>query len=122
MQKVPSKLIEYKGKTKSVTQWAKELGMKRNTLLMRVFLYGWSVEKAFTTPVELVSRKNHRKVYTKTGGRYIIEYNGEKKSIHAWAKKLGIAVSTLRVRIVVCGWSVNDAFTKPVKRLKNRDD
>lgn len=43
--------IEYNGKIQNITQWAKELDIDRNTLYAR-FRNGWSVEKAFTTPVQ----------------------------------------------------------------------
>lgn len=42
--------LTYMGITKNLHQWADEVGLKRTTLLMRL-TYGWSVEKALTTPV-----------------------------------------------------------------------
>ena len=35
--------------TKPVGDWAREYGIPRNTLYMRVFRYGWSVRKALST-------------------------------------------------------------------------
>lgn len=43
--------IEFNGQIKNLTQWAKELGIKRETLETRLHQRKWSVEKAFTTPV-----------------------------------------------------------------------
>lgn len=43
--------IEFNGKTQCISDWAVELGMKRVTLDGRLNA-GWSVEKAFTTPVK----------------------------------------------------------------------
>lgn len=43
-------LIEYNGKTQSLSAWAKELGMPGQTLYARLHISNWSVEKAFTTP------------------------------------------------------------------------
>lgn len=40
--------ITYKGQTKCLTDWAKQLGIKKTTLTMR-FQYGWSVQRAFNT-------------------------------------------------------------------------
>lgn len=48
--------ITYKGETKPVGTWAKELGLPRNTLYMRVFKYGWSVSKAFRSSVSSPQR------------------------------------------------------------------
>lgn len=44
------RLIEFRGKLKSVTEWAKELNIKRSLLFSRLNR-GWSIEKAITTPV-----------------------------------------------------------------------
>lgn len=43
--------ITFNGKTLTVTQWARELGMKKNTLIER-FRRGQSAESALTTPVQ----------------------------------------------------------------------
>lgn len=46
-----SHLITYNGKTQTVKQWANEIGIKYQTLLMRLNERGWSVEKALTEQV-----------------------------------------------------------------------
>ena len=43
-------LITYQNETKTLTQWAEQLGIKSNTLLYRL-RRGWTVERAFTTRV-----------------------------------------------------------------------
>ena len=43
-------IIEFNGKTQPITDWAKELKVDPNTLSTRL-VRGWTVEKAFTTPV-----------------------------------------------------------------------
>lgn len=43
--------ITYNGKTQTLKDWSKELGIKNTTLHNRIHYYGWSIEKAFTTPV-----------------------------------------------------------------------
>jgi len=45
-------LITFNDKTKAITQWAECLGIRSNTLFTRIDKYGWSIEKALTTPVE----------------------------------------------------------------------
>lgn len=43
-------LLEYKGESKTIEEWAALFGMKRTTLTQRLKL-GWSVEKALETPI-----------------------------------------------------------------------
>lgn len=43
--------IEFRGRKMLLNDWAREFGLKRTTLIMRLNNYGWSVEKALTTPV-----------------------------------------------------------------------
>lgn len=43
--------IEYDGKSKTISQWAKDLGMKNSTLHNRIRVKGWSIERALTEPV-----------------------------------------------------------------------
>ena len=44
------KLLTHCGKTQSITDWANELGIRQSTLSMRLTAYGWSVERALSTP------------------------------------------------------------------------
>jgi hypothetical protein len=43
--------ITYNGKTQGVTEWADDLGLKRNTIVSRLKA-GWTVEKTLTTKVK----------------------------------------------------------------------
>lgn len=44
--------ITYNGESKSLKDWAKELGIKYITLYNRIYTYGYSIEKAFGDPVK----------------------------------------------------------------------
>lgn len=44
-----NKFIEYNGKTQTVAQWSRELGLRQSLLHYRLCKQGWSVERAFTT-------------------------------------------------------------------------
>ncbi|MGL5717266.1 MAG: hypothetical protein ACRCX2_29915 [Paraclostridium sp.] len=55
--KTTNTLIEYNGETKTICDWADELGILRPTLCYRIYNSKWSIEKAFTTPI----RNNKRK-------------------------------------------------------------
>lgn len=43
-----TKWVEYNGERKTISEWAKRLGMNRHTLWQRLFLFKWSVEESFT--------------------------------------------------------------------------
>jgi hypothetical protein len=45
----------------------------------------------------------------------LLTYKGETMSVSAWAERLGIDVRTLHARIHKLGYSVEEAFSKPVK-------
>ena len=42
--------ISFMGKTQSLKRWAEELGVRYSLLRTRLIRYGWSVDRAFTTP------------------------------------------------------------------------
>lgn len=43
--------LTWKGETLCLTDWARRLGMRHETLFNRVVRYGWPIERAFTIPV-----------------------------------------------------------------------
>ena len=44
-----ARLITFRGQTKNIGDWAKESGINRQTIQMRLDTYGWTIEKALTT-------------------------------------------------------------------------
>lgn len=50
--KTTNNILEYHGKRQSLTMWARELGIKRSTLDMRIREYKWSVERALTVNIK----------------------------------------------------------------------
>lgn len=48
--------VDYKGETKTIAQWAVDLGMTDISLRMRLTVLGWDTERAFTQPVLKRSR------------------------------------------------------------------
>lgn len=57
--------ITYNGETHTISEWAELLGMKFGTLRDRLLRYGWSVEKAITTPVK--TNRIHEEEYLNNG-------------------------------------------------------
>lgn len=48
------KEITFRGKTQTISQWAEELNIKKDTLYARLITYKWSMEKAFIQPVRKI--------------------------------------------------------------------
>lgn len=53
-----NKIISYNGISKTMQQWSELLGFNEDVLYNR-FKYGWSVEKAITTPVRVNGKNKH---------------------------------------------------------------
>ena len=49
MNKSTTKFFEFNGKSHTLTDWAKIVGVKRSTLAQRYYVYGWSVDKVLLT-------------------------------------------------------------------------
>lgn len=89
--------VVYDGKC--IAEWAEEFGIPDGTLRKRLQDYGWSLEKAVTTPIrEKVSR-----LY-------------ESKNLRQWSRELNISYITLYNRIYISGWTIEKAVTTPVKK------
>lgn len=43
-----TKWITWKGQTKYLTEWGRELGVKRSTMMQRYFVYKWPIHKLLT--------------------------------------------------------------------------
>lgn len=59
-----NRLIEYKGEVKPMGKWAKQFGLRYHVLSARL-RYGWSVEKALETPLDIQRSLKRRKVGNK---------------------------------------------------------
>lgn len=92
-------LINYKGKTQTLSQWAEELGFNYHSLIYRLER-GWSHEKTLSTPI-IDCNKYHT-------------FKGETKSHQEWAKLYNLKESTLRHRLKK-GWNLEKALTTPVR-------
>jgi len=49
--------LEFNGKTQSISSWSKETGIPASAITQRINKWGWSAEKALTTPVRIMKRK-----------------------------------------------------------------
>lgn len=48
-----TQMVEYQGRTQSISMWARELGVKYFSLRNRIITLGWPIEKAMTAPYVL---------------------------------------------------------------------
>lgn len=49
----------YKGEKRTITDWAEKIGIDRNTLYDRIYVYGWTVEDAIEIPLSM-KREEYR--------------------------------------------------------------
>jgi hypothetical protein len=57
----------------------------------------------------------------KQRGKDLIEWNGKTQNLSQWAKELGMPGQTLFARIHLSNWSVEKAFTTPVKKRNKKE-
>lgn len=84
-----NKHITYKGKTKIMKDWAKELGFDYHVIQSRITKLGWSIEKAFETPANKLGTTHIR----------LILHNGKTQSIAEWSRELSVNYKTLHGHI-----------------------
>ena len=56
-RKNQKRLIEYNGKTQTLTAWAKELGIRHQTLYNRIVMKGMDPAEAFEMPIKKSTKK-----------------------------------------------------------------
>jgi hypothetical protein len=54
--------LEWDGKCYTLKQWEQVTGINQNALYSRIYTRGWSLEKAFTTPMETIYRPHQKNV------------------------------------------------------------
>lgn len=84
------------GKTKTITQWANEIGVTDTTVHSRLKRNNMTKEEIITKPVA----RTHQ-----------ITYNGETKTLRQWAICTGISYSTLHSRLYKFNWDIERALT-----------
>ena len=92
--------LEYKGKTQTIMDWSRELGIPPYVLRTRLHK-GWSVERILFKPLQ---------------DRYL--FNGENLTFKEWSRKTGIPAHTISGRISQLGWTLEKALTTPIRVKK----
>jgi len=89
--------ITFRGKSKTITEWAKDLGIPRGTITNRLYA-DWSVDRALSEPP--------------TPEKRFLYHEGTRLSVTEWSKRTGIRYHTILARLDR-GWSVERALTTP---------
>ena len=104
-------LTDATGKTQTISEWSKEVGLSRVTIHKRLEA-GWSAQDALTRPLMRPR---------------MLTANGKTLPLHVWARKLEGDPSVIRQRLKY-GWPEADACTLPVsqgryvkRRVEGRD-
>ena len=106
--------VTYNGTTKTLTQWARQLGLDYEVVRTR-WRYGWEPKDIFESP----KNKYHKPRKHETRSR-LLTYRGETLTITEWSRKTGIPYEVVRARVRY-GWNVDRIFSQPVeKRNKNK--
>ncbi len=110
--KARSVKLTYKGKTLTLTQWARELNLDYEKVRAR-YKYGWSVEDIFEAP----SNKYHKPRSHETRS-VLITYGDKTQTVTEWATELGVPYEVIRSRHRY-GWSPERIIETPVIRRKS---
>ncbi len=94
--------LEYKGKVQTISEWASELGMSRGLIYDRL-RKGWCIDRVLGGKVSDGSAKKR-----------MVTINGKTQSVVAWARELGLKISTVYGRLQK-GWSAIDALSNTPK-------
>ncbi len=53
------KKIKYNNEEHCLAEWAKRFNIDIRTLYSRIYILGWSIDRAFTTPIRVLKQKKH---------------------------------------------------------------
>lgn len=116
-------MIYYKGKTMSLSDLSRQVGIPPTTLYSRI-KRGWTLEEAVAgrPGQEFEVRRKDIKVHY-TGTKYPLS-TGKRLNLVQWSKEIGVNVSTLRSRSYR-HWPDNDIIEgrgEDLRVAKMRDD
>lgn len=103
--KTDSHYVTLRGRLVTVTEAAHEIGLAPDVLFDRINRYGWSEERALSTPLT-----SYRKY----------QFRGREYTMKELASSSGINRGTLSFRINVLHMSVEDALTTPLNLSRSR--
>lgn len=96
----------HNGKTQTIFEWAREIGMPPKTLWARLNS-GWPIGDALTIPSSKTVKRSS-----------LVEYDGVKATIYDHARARGLNPVAIAQRIQRKGWSLEQAFNTPIRKYK----
>lgn len=94
--KSDNRYVTYKGQTKSLAVWCRELGLNYGRVEARLYKCHWPVKKAFE------SKENTR--------LKMITYKGKRQCMKDWCNELGLSYKKIKDRLGKYHWSAERAF------------
>ena len=90
---------KYMGFLLTLNGWAVRLGIPYDVLRLRL-AKGWSVKRAFETPVDKSERASAREARAKRNAPHkkrtkVLEYNGVRRTVSEWARRLDVPKVTI---------------------------
>ena len=104
-----SRYIEHNGEKKTIAEWAKAIGVSRQTIRYRLEA-GWKTEDVISPVVD----GGINRLPGNNFNRYL-EFEGKKMTVAQWARELGMRKTTLLSRLS-SGWSIQKALTEKIDR------
>lgn len=104
-------ILEFDGEKRTLAEWSRLVGFSKGAVWRRLNTYGYTVEQALTVPLCSSNCRPRKPTYTSR----MIKYNGEEHTLAEWSRILHIRSGTLAKRIDMYGFTIEDAFTRPVR-------
>jgi hypothetical protein len=101
-----NRIFTFQGETLTAAQWAKRVGISRETILNRVDVQKMPVEQALTLPADMAATRRASSNFA------TLTFQGETLTYFQWAEKTGLGRGTIQLRIQN-GWSVEKTLTTP---------
>ena len=106
-----NRILEYKNKKYTVSQFIKEFNLDEELTRQRINVY------KITNPEELL-RPSH---YTKNKCKIFVKIGNKEQSLTDWCRELNVSSGTIRNRINKYGYTLEEALTTPLKNGKKNN-
>lgn len=103
--------LTYEGRTLTLAQWAKQLGMTYDSIRAR-YRMGWPTEAILGSPANKYHKE--RKIHATSR---VLTHDGKTMTVSQWARHLNISHEVLRSRVKY-GWDTARILTTPAQKRR----